>query len=217
MTRATIILTGGVSARLGGSKPFLPLKGKPLLSHVLARATRFSDEIVIAIGRTEPIERYQRFLREPVKIARDNSSLQSPLVGILTGLRLVKSPYAIVLPCDHPFLSEQVVSFLYEKADGFDAAIPRWSNGNIEPLHSVYKVPETISASENTLIMNELKVSKMIKRLGNVHYVGVETLRALDKNLLTFFNINTENDVRRAEEILMSTSSSIHVRHKSLV
>jgi molybdopterin-guanine dinucleotide biosynthesis protein A len=213
VTKATIILAGGMSARLRGGKPFLLLKGKPLLSHVLARATRFSDEIVLAIGHTDPIENYQRFLPELVRIARDNSSLQSPLVGILTGLRQVRSSYAVVLPCDHPFLSEQVISYLYEKVAGFDAAIPRWSNANIEPLHSVYKVTETISAAENALAMNEMKVSRMIERLGNVHYVDVEKLRAFDKDLLTFFNINTEDDMRRAEEILMSTSGSPHLRH----
>jgi molybdopterin-guanine dinucleotide biosynthesis protein A len=213
VTRATIILAGGMSSRLRGSKPFLLLKGKPLLSHVLARATRFSDEIVLAIGHTDHIERYQRFLPELVRIARDNSLLQSPLVGILTGLRQVRSSYAVVLPCDHPFLSEQVISSLYEEVTGFDAAIPRWSNANIEPLHSVYKVAETISAAENALAMNEMKVSGMIERLGNVHHVNVEKLRAFDKNLLTFFNINTEDDMRRAEEILMSTSGSPHLRH----
>jgi len=213
VTTATIILAGGMSARLRGSKPFLLLKGKPLLSHVLARATRFSDEIVLAIGHTDPIERYQRFLPELVTIARDNSSLQSPLVGIVTGLRQVKSPYAVVLPCDHPFLSEQVISYLYEKVAGFDVAIPRWSNANIEPLHSVYKVAETISAAENALSMNEMRVSGMIERLGNVHYVDVEKLRAFDNDLLTFFNINTEDDMRRAEEIFMSTSGSPLLRN----
>jgi len=198
-----------------GGKPFLLLNGKSLLSHVLARATRFSDEIVLAIGHTDQIEIFQRSLPEQVSIVRDNSSLQSPLVGILTGLRQVKSSYAIVVPCDHPFLSEQVISYLYEKVAGFDAAIPRWPNGNIEPLHSVYKVADTISAAENALTLNELKVSRMIERLGNVHYVHVEEIRALDKDLLTFFNINTEDDMRRAEEIMVSTSASIPVRHTS--
>jgi molybdopterin-guanine dinucleotide biosynthesis protein A len=192
-----------MSARLRGGKPFLLLKGKPLLSHVVARATRFSDEIVLAIGRTDPIERYQMFLPKMVRIARDcSSSLQSPLAGIVTGLRQVESSYAVVLPCYHPFLSEQAISYLFEKVAGFDAAIPRWSNANIEPLHSVYKVSETISAAEKTLAMNEMKVSRMIERLRNVHYVDVEKLRALDKDLLTFFNINTDDDMIRAEEIL---------------
>lgn len=205
MSNVTIILAGGMSTRFGESKPFLDLAGEPLLSHVIKRASLFSDEIVIAIATNDSTQKYERFLSNRVRLSRDNSLRKSPLVGIVTGLRSVGSTYAMVLASDLPFLNEHVASLLFEKASKSDAAIPRWLNGNIEPLHAVYKVQEARIAAEEAVLRGELKVSSMIGRLKNVVYVSVEEIRALDQDLLTFFNINTREDLKKAEEILRLT------------
>lgn len=80
--------------------------------------------------------------------------------------------------------------------------VPIWSNGNIEPIHSTYNVAEARLAAEKTLLMGQLKVSNMIDRLRDVIYVDVEELRKMDRDLVTFFNINTKEDLKRAEQIL---------------
>lgn len=206
MSKATIILTGGMSTRFGVSKPFLPLCGEPLLSHVIRRALTFSDEIVLAIGMNDSPQRYGQFLSSRVKLSTDDSFLQSPLVGVLTGLRRVESDYSLVLPCDAPFVNQHVADLLFHKASGADAAIPRWPNGNIEPLHSVYSVARARSAAEETLMNGQLRVSEMIARLDYVVCVNVEELRGLDEDLLTFLNINTPEDLDRAEEVLKARS-----------
>jgi molybdopterin-guanine dinucleotide biosynthesis protein A len=202
MTKTTIILAGGMSKRFGRSKPFLPLLGKPLLLHTMTQALMFSDEIVLTIGNTDSIQRYKRFLSRDVSITRDDSPQQSPLVGILAGLRSVKSSHAIVLACDLPFVNERVASLLLEEVSEHDATVPRWPNGNIEPLHSAYNVTETRSAARTALLMGQLKVSNMIDRLHDVKYIRVEELRRFDRDLLTFFNINTLRDLEKAERIL---------------
>jgi molybdopterin-guanine dinucleotide biosynthesis protein A len=202
MSKATIILAGGMSTRFGRSKPFLSLLGTPLLLRSITEASRFSDEIVVTIGKNASIQRYERLIPNRVRITKDVLPQQSPLVGIYTGLRSVKSRYAIILPCDLPFVNEGVVSLLFEKVLEHDAAVPIWPNGNIEPIHSTYNVGEARLAAEKTLKMGQLKVSNMIDRLKTVVYVDVEELRKMDKDLLTFLNINTKQDLRRAEKIL---------------
>jgi len=202
MSKATIILAGGLSRRFGTSKPFLCIDGKPLLSRSITLASRFSDEIVVAIGDTDSFERYKQFLSDSVRIVKDCSRQQSPLVGMYTGLRSVKSTRAMVLSCDLPFVNERVATFLLERTLQFDAAVPKWPNGNIEPLHSAFNVAEAKSATEKTLLMGQLRVSHMIDRLRNVAYVNVEEMRKLDNDLLTFFNVNTKTDLRKAEKIM---------------
>jgi molybdopterin-guanine dinucleotide biosynthesis protein A len=202
MSNATIILAGGMSTRFGADKPFFPLHGQPLLSHAIARALRFSNEIVVTIGNGDSESKYARFVSNHVRVVKDAVRQQSPLVGILTGLRSVRSTCVMILPCDLPFVDERVASLLLEKVSNFDAAIPRWPNGNIEPLHSAYRVTEARIAAENALLRGKLRVANMIDRLNKVIYVDVDELRRLDSNLLTFFNINTKEDLWKAEEIL---------------
>ena len=196
-----------MSKRLGCSKAFLSFHGEPLLSHIISQVSLFSDEIVIAIGIRDSILDYQQFLSGPVRIVKDDLLQQSPLVGIFTGLRSTKSANAMVLPCDLPFISESIVSFLFDKIIGRDAAIPRWSNGDIEPLHSTYNVAKARLAAEEALSAGQLRVSNMIDRLNDVVYVNVEELRRFDRMLLTFFNINTQDDLKKAEQLLLRSRS----------
>jgi len=42
----------------------------------------------------------------------------------------------------------------------------------------------------------------MIVRLRDVQYVSTMVLRQMDSKLLTFFNINTFGDLKRAESLL---------------
>lgn len=199
MSNATIVLAGGMSTRLGADKPFLLLHGEPLLRHVISCASRFSDEIVISIGYRDSMTRFEQFLSDHTKIAKDNSEQQSPLIGILTGLRSVGSSNVMILSCDLPFVNEDVVSLLLQRLGKFSAAIPRWSNGNIEPLHSAYRVPDAKLAAEQALSLGHLRVADMIDRISNVTYVDVEDLRKFDRQLLTFFNVNTMEDLENAE------------------
>ena len=202
MSRATIVLAGGMSQRFGESKPFFRLFGESLLSHTITQVQKFSDETVVAIGRDDSIQKYRRYLNDRVKIAKDDSKYRSPLVGILTGLRLVRSAHAMIVACDLPFLNQRIALNLYDTVTNCDAAVPRWPNGYIEPLHSVYNVAKATLASEIALQNGELRVSNMIDRLGDVRYVDVEELRRFDRDLLTFFNINTKEDLKKAEEML---------------
>lgn len=82
--------------------------------------------------------------------------------------------------------------------------VPLWPNGYIEPLHSVYNVSAALRASEAATEGGNLRISNMIERLERTIYVPVEELRRFDPDLLTFFNINSKEDLKRAEAILKS-------------
>ena len=47
----------------------------------------------------------------------------------------------MVIPCDSPFISEVFVNRMFELSEdsNFDAYVPKWSDGKLEPLHSIYK------------------------------------------------------------------------------
>jgi len=196
-----IILAGGEGNRIGGKKPLMKLGGEHLISYVLNVALRVSDEAVVVVSRDD-LETFETLLPEDVKVATDILPGGGPLIGVNSGLKRLRTENAMVLPCDCPFIDEGVLRYLESRAEGADAAVPLWPNGYMEPLHAVYRVSSALKASEAAIREGRSRVHSMIERLKTTIYVPVGELRRLDPDLLTFFNINSKEDLRAAEAIL---------------
>ena len=196
-----IILAGGKGNRIGGNKPFMKLGDRSLIFHVLEVSSKVSDETIVVVGR-DRIKRFEGLLPKEVKIVMDIKSGGGPLIGVYSGLKHLRSEYALVLPCDSPFISEGVLKYLIAKAEGADAVIPSWPSGYMEPLHSIYKVSAAIKASESAMEEGAFRIYNMIERLEKAIYIPVEELKRFDLDLLTFFNINSTEDLKNAETIL---------------
>ena len=83
-----------------------------------------------------------------------------------------------------------------------NAAVPRWPNGYIEPLHAAYRVKPALDAAEKALNNGKLDMCSMIENLRGIRYISTLVLKQLDPELRTFFNITTPLDLKRAEQIL---------------
>jgi len=198
----TIILAGGRSKRMKKNKVLMKLGNKPLLSHIVEKVLGLTSETIVVVGKNDNLKNYSSLLPLTVTLLQDDVEGIGPLAGILAGMKSMRSKYALVLPCDSPFVIREVLKYLLNNTQGADAIIPQWPNGHIEPLHSVYKVSSAIPALETTLRRGELFIIDMIKRLDEVIYVSTEKLRELDKELITFFNINFLEDFKKAEKLL---------------
>ena len=192
--KSIIILCGGRSRRMGKDKGSLVLSGKPMVIHVLNIIKDIADEIVLVLRDENQIGKYNQFLKDenvPVKIVTDEIKDQGPLIGILTGLSHINSEYAQILPCDSPFISKEFVLKMFEIATTkkFDAVVPIWDDGHIEPLHSIYK-KDTVNVIKDLIKNEKYDVKSLIQNL-NVEYVDVEDL---DETTMSFQNINTIND-----------------------
>ena len=198
----TIILAGGKSKRMKKNKVLMKLGDKPLLSHIVEKVLGLTRETIVVVGKNDDLKNYSSLLPLTVTLLKDDVEGIGPLAGILIGMRSMRSKYALVLPCDSPFVNREVLKYLLNNTQGADAIIPQWPNGQIEPLHAVYKVSSAIPALETTLRKGELFIIDMIKRLDEVLYVSTEKLRELDKELITFFNINFLEDFKTAEKLL---------------
>jgi molybdopterin-guanine dinucleotide biosynthesis protein A len=204
--RGALLLAGGRSKRFGRNKAFVKVGGRPLLLHVLDAAVGVADEIVVAIGREQHVDSYTGLIPEYVRVLKDTPREKSPLVGIITGFEVMKSEYSLVLSCDTPFVKQRVLKYLFKRADRSDAAIPRWMSGELEPLQSVYRVMSALPAAKLALHERGFRNVDMIKRLRRVTYVPVSVLKRFDSDLITFFNVNTRTDLRRASRIHSSAT-----------
>jgi len=197
-----VILAGGFSKRFGRDKALIELAGKPLILHVLDKASKIVDETVVVVGSEIQKEAFERLLIHRARVVVDRHKAQSPLVGTLAGFESAHSEYSLLLPCDTPFVSSQIARFLLDICVNRSAVIPRWPNGHIEPLQAAYHTKSALTAAKNALKEGRLDLQSMIHRLRNVRYVSTMVLQQMDTELLTFFNINTYGDLKRAESLL---------------
>ncbi|NIO37204.1 NTP transferase domain-containing protein [Candidatus Bathyarchaeota archaeon] len=196
-----IILAGGASTRFGQDKAFLQLNNKPLLRHVLDAIENIVEEIIIVVSSEAQGSMTSRTLASDARIVIDHGNIGGPLIGASTGFKEALGEYSLVLSCDTPFISKDVLLFLLESRIEKDAVIPLWPNGYFEPLQAVYRTRPAFRAALQALKAGESDIRSMIERLQKVHYVSTTILKLLDPNLRTFFNVNTPQDLDRAESL----------------
>jgi len=207
LKKSAIVLAGGLSNQFGHDKGLLQLAGKPLILHVLDKISTIVDEVLIVVGSARQAKAYA-ILNLNAKIVIDKYEIQSPLVGAITGFENANGEYSLLLPCDTPFVSSRIASLLLEKCVNRDAVIPRWPNGYIEPLQAAYRTKSAITAANTALENKKLDMRSMIANLGKVTYTSTLTLKQVDPNLVTFFNINTPEKIRKAEAMIKGKATS---------
>ena len=118
-----IILAGGHGSRMGGlDKGLVPFDNNPLISYAINAVVPHVSEIMISANRS--ISQYQQF---GYKVIKDEiTGGLGPLAGIYTGLLNCKTEYLISIPCDTPFLPDNLttnlINSVYEK--NCNGAIP---------------------------------------------------------------------------------------------
>jgi len=80
-----------------------------------------------------------------------------------------------------------------------DVIIPETSAG-LEPLCAVYS-KQCLKTVEQHLVQRKLRIRQFFKTV-RVKKIPEEVLRKKDPELLSFFNINTPDDLAGAEEII---------------
>jgi len=202
LIKAVVILAGGFSKRFGQDKCLIDLVGKPLVLHVVDRVSSVVDEKVVVAGSNALKEKLSNVFKSKIRVIVDKYEGQSPLVGALTGFESVDAEYSLLLPCDTPFVSLEIVALLLDLCVNRGAVIPRWPNGYMEPLQAVYNTKSAIEAAKKALDEGKRDLSSMINYLHGVRYVSTLVLQQLDPKLLTFFNVNSVEDLKRAEFML---------------
>ncbi len=196
------ILAGGASSRMGMEKGLVNLAGKPMILHVVEACRIVTDDVLVVAG-SDNVQAYAERLAGIVEVVPDaEAEFKSPLVGAYTAFSHRKEGYVLLLPCDVPLVKPVVLSFLRSLADGWDAVVPRWPNSYIEPLVAVYDAGRALHATEEALRRGRRDMKGLIERI-NPLYISTLIIMELDPELETFFNVNTPDDLRLAEEKIM--------------
>ncbi|MBA3017766.1 MAG: molybdenum cofactor guanylyltransferase [Proteobacteria bacterium] len=187
-----VILAGGQSTRFSGTnKAFISVGGKRILDRIYEIFDSLFDEVILVAN--DPI----KYLEWDLHIVSDILPFRSSLTGIHTGLFFTNNFYTFITACDIPFLKKELVETILENIEaGVDVVIPEILNG-MEPLCAVYS-KRCLKPVENNLIHKELKIKQFFKKV-RVKKLPENVLRERDPDLISFFNINTPDDLARAE------------------
>ena len=104
-----IILAGGMGRRMGGvDKGLVPLAGRPMVEHVLTRLRPQVDDALI--NANQNLDRYAAF-GVPV-VADAIGGFAGPLAGLHAGMTAAHRDLVVTVPCDSPFLPDDLVARL---------------------------------------------------------------------------------------------------------
>jgi molybdopterin-guanine dinucleotide biosynthesis protein A len=111
----------------------------------------------------------------------------------------MNTPYAFFVACDIPFLKKDLVETILDNIEPrIDIVIPDTSKG-FEPLCSVYS-KKCLNPVEQQLVKQQLKIRQVFQKV-RVKKLPETILRQNDPDLISFYNINTHDDLTKAEQI----------------
>jgi molybdopterin-guanine dinucleotide biosynthesis protein A len=201
-TIAGIILAGGQARRLGGDKPLRPLGAKPLLAHAISRAAPQVATLALSVnGDPAPFGPFDL----PI-VADSVPGFAGPLAGILAGMDWAAGQGCDALAsfaCDAPFFPLDLVGCLREalRLEGAEIAIAA-SQGRPHPVFALW--PVSLRGDLRRAVANEglRKVDAWAARYRSV----TVSFAALPFD--PFFNVNTPEDLAKAETLLATPASA---------
>ena len=191
---SAIVLAGGRGRRMGEvDKGLQLLQGKPLVSWVVDRIAPQVSEVLISANRN--LERYREM--GYVVLPDEMPGFPGPLAGLRRAMSEVNHPLWLSVPCDTPFLPEDLVQRLYAAlmADKADLAVAT-VEGQMQP---------TICLGYTYL---HAGLGDFLARGGrrvSEWQSGLHRTTALFSDLQSFRNINAQADLKEAETVICSS------------
>jgi len=185
-----IILAGGMGRRMDSqNKGLLTLKDKTLINYVVETLRPQVRNIIISANAD--IDEYEK---TGFAVVQDQfSESLGPLAGIASALETVTTTYAVITPCDSPFIPLQFVSRMAEtyKASNADVCIVN-DGERIQPLFMFLKTEMTASL-KHSLAQSQRKVFAWLNSVSTIEVDFSDFPGA-------FININTPEDLKIAEK-----------------
>ncbi|MFK5983122.1 MAG: molybdenum cofactor guanylyltransferase [Flavobacteriaceae bacterium] len=181
-----IILAGGKSSRMGTDKGFVSYKNKPFVQHIIDVVRPLVNEIIIISNNPN----YDIF---GLKRFEDLVLDAGPLAGIYTGLHYSESENNLVISCDVPLISSELLELLITEIDTTSEVIQLQSGDKKMPLIAIYKKSCEAKFSE-ALNLGERRVRKALEQC-EVKTIVIK--KALEKHTA---NINTKEDLKEIIE-----------------
>ncbi|WP_316634570.1 molybdenum cofactor guanylyltransferase [uncultured Flavobacterium sp.] len=156
-TPTVFILCGGKSSRMQSEKGLVLFQDKPFIEHIIQAILPITDKIILITATKE----YDYL---PYQKIPDIILDKGPLGGIYTALSYSESEFNLILSCDIPLISTQLLSELISKHNDEAEITVFASESRLHPLIGIYSkkvVPVIKSAIDN----EELKMMDLLAKI----------------------------------------------------
>jgi molybdopterin-guanine dinucleotide biosynthesis protein A len=193
VTTGGIVLCGGKSTRMGVPKATLPFGAETMLQRVVRLLGAVVSPIVVVAAREQSLPP----LPDSVTITRDEREAKGPLEGIRAGLSALPGSIdaAYITSCDVPLLVPAFVEHMIELMGDHDIAVMEVA-GFPHPLSAIYR-RNTLPHVERLLAADRLRPVFLFDAV-RTRRVKLEEMTAVDPELKTLRNLNTQEDYRAA-------------------
>ncbi|AEA33784.1 molybdenum cofactor guanylyltransferase [Hippea maritima] len=180
------ILAGGKSSRFNSDKRKAHLLGKELLDYPIESVELLGYRPIVSL-------RFNDDLKTDYPIVKDPLPFLGPLCGMLEVMKQNKADFYIFLTSDMPFITGKMLKMMIDNLSvQFDAVAFNCDGVRLFPLALSQKTERLI---KNTGCKNR-SIKSFIEKL-NIKYIDWH-------NCTDFFNINTKEDLKKAEGYLLS-------------
>lgn len=182
---SAIILSGGLSKRMGEDKCELLFNGNTLINNQIIKMKNVGIEDIILSG--------YRKENDLAKVVHDDI-MKGPLSGLYYGLKEIKNDRAVVLSVDVPLIKEESIKKLIDFSFDNDLDVACLGHGDkSEQLIGIFK-KSLIDKIKNILDGDKYSVMKLLDN------AKVDTLYVDDDDLY-FLNVNNKNDYNKLLEM----------------
>jgi molybdopterin-guanine dinucleotide biosynthesis protein A len=196
-----LILAGGLGRRMGGtSKPMLDLGGVRLIERVIRAAQAQCEAVAINLHDATP-EAQAAFAPFDLPLLADAlPGHAGPLAGVLAGLDYAAAKgfgALLSLPCDCPFLPDDLAARLYEAAQKSPAGLACAASGG-RTHHVVALWPTRLREKLRRALVDE-----DLRKVGQFQQtIGCAQVEWFFRTRDPFFNVNTPEELLQAQEWL---------------
>ncbi len=185
-----IILSGGKSSRFGSDKGLYIFNGRFMVEYAINIAQEFSNNIIISANQKE----YQQF---GIPVVADIYKNIGPMGGLFSALSSIKSEINLILPCDSPFISTELINLLIENYNNEEVLVFKTPNEKLHPLIGFYH-KKIIDSLLDHIQKKKLKLIDFI--LSRPHKIIEITEN--DSIIECFQNFNFEEDLRNYKKTI---------------
>lgn len=178
-----IVLAGGMSRRFGSPKAFAQKDGR-FYYEIAYQALQSVSTQVVVVGRTEHRERFDPKI--DVIVDAEEFMGCGPLAGIYSAMSAYPAGRYVILPCDMPYMTREVVESLVHCDQGDDVVAVEFE-GVQHPIIAVFHAGMR-EAIRRSLEQGQYSVMNLLAQV-NVHWVQGDALTVNAKDI--FRNMNT--------------------------
>jgi molybdopterin-guanine dinucleotide biosynthesis protein A len=179
------ILCGGKSSRMQSEKGLVLYQNKPFIEHIIEAVLPISNSIQL-ITNTNDYDYLACKKRKDIIVDK------GPLGGIYTALVHSETEMNLILSCDIPLISTEMLQELIERhtAD-FDVSVFE-DNDRIHPLIGIYST-RTLPVLKKSIDSTDLKMMRFISNVKHQLIPIAEDKKKLFKNINSVAELNELN------------------------